>query len=86
MSSPQVNPFEFSDESYMYIAVTIDLGYPSVKNFVTLACVVFTQGQCLTDRRTEGQTDGWTTRRWLIQGSAEQGSMQASMQSDADAL
>ena len=59
-----MKPFEFLDE--LCIAKTRVLGLSLGEDFVILACVVFTQCQRVTD----GQTDGRTTRPYLIQGSA----------------
>ena len=46
------NPFEFLDE--FFILKTRVLGLSVGEDFVILACVVFTQCQRVTDRRTDG--------------------------------
>ena len=50
-----VTPFEFLDEFFM--PKTRVLGLSVGEDFVILACVVFTQCQRVTDRRTDRQTD-----------------------------
>jgi len=46
---------EFLNE--LFIAKNRVLGYPWMKIFVILACVVLTQCQRVTDRRADGQPD-----------------------------
>ena len=50
-----VNPFEFLDE--FFTPKTRVLGLSAGEDFVILACVVFTQCQRVSDRRTDRQTD-----------------------------
>ena len=50
--SLEVNPFEFLDE--FFIPKTRVIGLSVGEDFVILACVVFTQCQAVTDRRTDG--------------------------------
>jgi len=62
MLSLGVNPFEFLDE--LFVPKTRVLRLSVGEDFVILACVVLTQCQRVSD----GQTDGQTFRRWLVQG------------------
>jgi len=57
-----MNPFEFLDE--FFYPKTKVLGLYVGEDFVILPCVVFTQCQRLTDRRTDRQT----FRSQLVQG------------------
>jgi len=61
MPSLGVNSFEFLDE--FFIPRTRVLGLSVGEDFVILACVVFTQRQRVTGRRTDR-----TLQRWLVQG------------------
>ena len=60
-----MSPFEFRDEldifrNYMF-------GLSGGKEIVTLAFFVLIQYQSVTDRRTDGQMDRWTSLLWLYQ-------------------
>ena len=52
------NPLEFGDE--IWRQKTRVLGLPDGEEIMTLAFVVLTQYRRVTDRRTDGQTDGRT--------------------------
>jgi len=51
-----VNPLEFLDD--FFIPKTRVLVLSVWEDFVILACVVFTQCQCVTDGQADGRTDG----------------------------
>ena len=53
-----MTPFEFLDE--FFTQKTRILGLSVGEDFVSLACVVFTQCQRVTDGQTDGRTDGQT--------------------------
>jgi len=61
MPSLGVNPFEFLDELFIANAKTRALGLSVGEDLVTLTCVVLTQCQCVTDRRTDIPTVANTT-------------------------